>query len=169
MKNILEIFISINCVSITLTCTIYVVIVSRKENICIWDVVWVFWPWYEEHRGNSCAALLLGFDALLSESPYFSCMATAQSNLLITVADKKKNNLSISWPAHSSPAPTSLCFYEAMNKRGTRWCRGLLRWDVLVNEQLWICRTLARDPGPQGLSLGAEPFSHFLYLICAKG
>lgn len=51
----------------------------KKSLICISHLSsCVFFPWYEECEGNSCVALLLGFDALLSESPYFNCVDTAQ-------------------------------------------------------------------------------------------
>lgn len=50
------------------------------KGICwISNLTYVFiFPWYEECKRNSCVALLQGFDALLSGSPYFNCVDTAQ-------------------------------------------------------------------------------------------
>lgn len=56
-------------------------IIPSKKSICISHLscdLFFFFPWYEECEGNSCVALLLGFDALLSESPYFNYVDTAQ-------------------------------------------------------------------------------------------
>lgn len=134
-------------------------IISNKKNICISHLgCYGFFPGMKSVKETLvwlyCWDLMHCFQSLLiltawiqhSEPSHNSCWP------------KKKNIFQSAGPAHSPPAPTSLHFYEAMNKRRTRWCKGLLEWDVLVNEQLWICRTPACDPGPErdwvwGLSL----------------
>lgn len=82
----------------------------------------------------------------------------------------RKKNLSISRLGllSLSPVPTPLCFYEAMNRRGTRWCKGLLGWDVLVRATLDLQDSGLWPRTSKGLSLRVRPFSHCHCLICVK-
>lgn len=55
-----------------------------------------------------------------------------------------------------------------MNRRGTRWCKGLLGWDVLVRATLDLQDSGLWPRISKGLSLRVRPFSHCHCLICVK-